>query len=97
MPQVTTGAVSGVLAIPQNRLRRSIVFENLDATDSIYIREGDAADITSTNADHKLAPGASIAFNSLLDGSSSITNRWAALATANTPILAVKETEDVVR
>lgn len=95
---VTTG-VAAVEAIPQSALRKSLVLQNTDSTDTIYIKRErqSALAVTSTNYDIKLGPGASLSLSSLLDGTEAIQDRYTAIASANTPILAVFETEDFKR
>ena len=95
---ITTG-ITGVLVIVRNRNRKSMVIQNTDTTDTVYVKRERAATptVSTTNFDFKLAPGASLALNSLLDGSEAIQDSYTGIASANTPVLAVFETEDIVR
>lgn len=95
---VTTG-VAAVLVIVRNRNRKSMVIQNTDTTDTVYVKRERAATptVSTTNFDFKLAPGASMALNSLLDGIEAIQDSYTGIASANTPVLAVFETEDIVR
>lgn len=95
---ITTGAAA-LEAIPQSAIRKSLVLQNTDATDIIYVkreRKG-ALTVSSTDFDIKLGPGASLSLSSLLDGTEAIQDRYTCIAAANTPILAVFETEDFKR
>lgn len=95
---ITTGAAA-LEAIPQSAIRKSLVLQNTDATDIIYVkreRKG-ALTVSSTDFDIKLGPGASLSLSSLLDGTEAIQDRYTCIAAANTPVLAVFETEDFKR
>lgn len=96
---LVTTSITAREAIPQSALRKSLVLQNTDATDTIFImRERNSGlAVTSTNYDIKLGPGASLSLSSLLDGTEAIQDRYTAIASANTPILAVFETEDIRR
>lgn len=85
--------------VPRNTLRKSIVFQNEDTTETIYLKREDAAtpSVSSTNHDHRLGPGGLISVNNLTDGIQGIQARWTAVAGANTPRISYFETEDVVR
>ena len=90
---------SAVEIIPANESRRSLAIQNEDTTDSVYIkREGnDGLTVSSTDHDWKILPGGSIAFNSSIDGERAIRSRYTAIASANTPRIAIIESEDVRR
>lgn len=94
-----TTSITAREAIPQSALRKSLVLQNTDATDIIYIKRerNSALAVTSTDYDIKLGPGASLSLSSLLDGTEAIQDRYTCIASANTPILAVFETEDIKR
>lgn len=96
MPQLTL-STSGALVAPQNKYRKSIVFTNVDTAIVVWIDNMQPGDITTSNAGVRLPPGASAAFNSFLDGSRQIQDRWSAIAESGTPVLAWKETEDIER
>lgn len=96
MPQFAT-SVTAAKAVPQNRLRKSIVFTNIDTIDSIFLDNKGSALLTTANAGIRLRPGDSIAFNKLIDGDAEITDAWTTIASANTPTLLWFETEEVQR
>lgn len=93
---VSTGAAE---LIPANASRISLAIQNEDGTDSVYIkREGnDGLTVSATDHDWKIAPGGSIAFNSTIDGTQGIQARYTAIASANTPRVAILESEDIRR
>lgn len=95
---VTSGAAA-ILLVVRNRSRKSLIFQNTDTADTVYIKRERAATptVSSTNFDFKLTPGAAVGLNSLLDGQEAIQDSYSVIAAANTPIVAVFETEDVVR
>lgn len=94
-----TSGVAGKLLVVRNRNRKSLIFQNTDTTDTVFIKRERAATTTvsSTDFDFKLAPGAAVGLNSLLDGKEAIEDSYSVIASANTPIVAVFETEDIVR
>lgn len=98
MPSLAT-STSAVEVVPQNLVRKSIIFLNEDTTDSIFLmRERNATPtVSSTVHDFKLSPGASLAINQNTDGSQAIQERYTCIASANTPRLAYFETEDIKR
>lgn len=85
--------------LPRSRLRRSWVIQNEDSAIACFIkRERDGATtVTSTDHDHRLGPGASLALNSDTDGKEAIQDRWTGIAASGTPRVSFFETEDVVR
>ena len=90
--------LAGVAAaelVPQNSQRKSFVFQNEDVADNIWIKKErpGTTSVSATNHDYKLFPGASIALNYLNDGEEAIQERWTFIASANTPRIAVTETE----
>ena len=64
MPQFAT-SVTAAVAVPQNRLRESIVFTNIDTTDNIFLATRQVGTITTANAGIRLRPCYIIAFYSL--------------------------------
>jgi len=96
MPQFTLSTTASI-PVPQNRLRKSIVFTNIDTTNDIFIDTRQIPTITTTNAGIRLRPNDSIAFNDLIDGKPQVTDRWQAIASAGSPILLWFETEEVER
>lgn len=85
--------------IPQNKLRRSVTFMNVDPTDTVYIKKErpGVTSVTSTDFDIRLSPGAAYSLNSLLDGVSAIQDRYTVIASANTPSVSIFETEEIER
>lgn len=85
--------------IPRNRLRKSFVFQNEDAAIAAFIkRERDGAlTVTSTDHDHRIGPGGSIALNYGTDGDEAIQDRWSIIAASGTPRISFFETEEQVR
>lgn len=85
--------------IPGNASRKSLVIQNEDSTDTVFIKRerAEATSVSTTDHDIKLGPGASIALNWQLDGSQAIQARYTAIASANTPRVAYFETEDIMR
>lgn len=81
--------------VPQNSQRKSFVFQNEDSTDSIFIKKERPGNTTVSTTDHdyKLFPGASISLNFNTDGDEAIQERWTYIASANTPRIAITETE----
>lgn len=86
-------------ACPSNVSRKSLVIQNEDQTDSIYLKRERAENTTVSSIDHdiKLGPGSSISLNSLLDGMQAVQGRFTCIASANTPRISVFESEDILR
>lgn len=95
---VTTSTTAGQL-IPQNRLRKSVVLQNIDGAIVCYVKRerNNQNTVTSTDFDFRLNPGSTIALNSLLDGTEAIQDRYTIVAASGTPQIAVFETEDIIR
>lgn len=85
--------------IPSNASRKSLIIQNEDTTDSMYIKRetGELLTVSSIVHDWLLGPGSIISFNSVLDGTSAIQARYTIIASANTPRVAFFESEDIVR
>src|SRR3990167_3109247 len=85
--------------IPRNRLRKSFVVQNEDSAINVFIKQERAATLTvsTTDHDHRLGPGGSIALNDMSDGKEAIQDRWSVIAASGTPRISQFETEDVVR
>jgi hypothetical protein len=98
MPLKATSIVASEL-IPKNTLRKSLLLLNEDGTDSVYIKRerSEATTVSATDHDHRIGPGASFSLNSMLDGKEWIQGRYTAIASANTPTIAIFETEDITR
>lgn len=93
---ITTGAQE---LLPRNSLRKSFVVQNEDATDIVYIKfeRSENTSVSSTDHDHRLSPGSSLAVSTTTDGVQTIQSRITCIASANTPRVSFFETEDVVR
>lgn len=93
---LTTAAVE---ILPGNTSRISLVIQNEDSTDSVYVKRerGEALTASSTDHDIKIGPGASLALSNLVDGSEAIQARYTGIASANTPRIAFFETENIKR
>lgn len=98
MPSLVT-SIAAVEVMPKNTARKSLVFQNEDVADSIYIKRERAENTTcsATNHDYKIGPGGVISLNSMNDGVQAIQGRYTCIASANTPRLAFFETEDIIR
>lgn len=98
MPTITTSGTAAQL-INRNRLRRSMIFQNEDSAINVFIkREREATPtVSTTNHDHRLGPGGSIALNFGTDGEEAIQDSWTIIAASGTPLVSYFETEDVVR
>jgi hypothetical protein len=98
MSVVVTSIIAREL-IPQNYLRKSLIVQNVDTVDSVFIkRERNSTNtVSATDFDFRLQPGAGIALNSQLDGTEAIQDRYTIIAAANTPSVSVFETEDIKR
>ena len=97
MPQITVVA-AGIELMPENKYRKSILITNSSTTLYVYIDNITPATITVNNAGIRLAPGASVTYNSLLDGDSTIQAQWTAIASGAGPTTVfVKESESIER
>lgn len=96
---LVTSGVAAILLVVRNRNRKSLIFQNTDTTDTVFVKRERAATptVSATDFDFKLGPGASVGLNSLLDGTEAIQDSYSVIASANTPAVAVFETEDIVR
>ena len=93
---ITTG---GEEFLPQNKLRKSFVVQNEDATIDCYIKlesPGTTA-VSPTNHDHRLARETSMALSFVNDGKEAIQARWTIAAASGTPRVSFFETEDIRR
>lgn len=93
---LVTASTTPAQLTPQNMLRKSLVFQNVDASITVFIKRERPGftTITSTDYDLRLGPGASLGLNSLLDGTEAIQDRWTVVAASGTPQVAVFETEE---
>lgn len=96
---VITTSTNAAELIPQNGMRRSLVFQNIDASINIFVKRErpGVTTVSATNFDLRLGPGASFAMNWMLDGEEAIQDRWTAISASGTPQLAVFETESARR
>lgn len=85
--------------IPANASRKSLVIQNEDSTDSVFLKRerSEVTGVSSTDHDVKLGPGSAITLNYQQDGLTAVQARYTVIASANTPRVAFFETEDVVR
>lgn len=95
---VTTGATAVILAT-RNRQRKSLLIQNTDGTDVVYVKRerNEVLSVSSTDFDFRIPPGGAVGLNSLLDGIEAIQDSYSVIANANTPVVSFFETEDVVR
>jgi hypothetical protein len=94
-----TVSTAAVELLPRNRYRKSLIFQNEDSTDIIYLKKerAETPSVSSTDHDHRLGPGASLTLNAGTDGIEQTQDRWTAVSSANTPRISFFETEDIVR
>lgn len=92
-------AITPVLGIQRNRLRKSFLIQNVDGAIVIYVKRerGPVLSISTTDYDFRLAPGAGFALNNTVDGLQAIQDSYSFLAASGTPSVAVFETEDILR
>ena len=85
--------------LPRNRLRKSWVVQNEDASIDIFIKRerNNALTVSTTDHDHLLASGAALALNYTNDGKEAIQDRWTIISASGTPRVSFFETEDVER
>ena len=98
MSLVTLSTSPGEI-LPQNRLRKSLILQNVDGSITVYIKRerNSATTVSASDFDFRLVPGSAIGLNSMLDGSEAIQDRYTAIAASGTPQVAVFETEDIRR
>ena len=98
MPSRTVSTTAAEL-VPQNKLRRSFVFQNEDASINVFIMQEKPGNTTvsTTVHDHRIGAGGSLALNWETDGKEAIQDRWTIVAASGTPRISLFETEDVVR
>ena len=96
---VNTLSTTAEEVLPRNRLRKSWIIQNEDATINVFIKRErtETLTVSSTDHDHRIGPGGSLAINSDTDGKEAIQDRWSAIAASGTPLVSLFETEDVVR
>lgn len=84
---------------PRSRLRRSFIIQNEDSAINAFIKRerAETPTVSTTDHDHRVGPGGSLALNSDTDGKEAIQDRWTIIAASGTPRISFFETEDVVR
>lgn len=89
-------SVTGIQAVPQGNLRRSILFQNPDGAINIYLKRSRPGEpvATTTEYDVRLAPGGSFTMNTKDDGEEAVQESWSAVAASGTPNLVIFETKD---
>lgn len=94
-----TLSTAAEVVFPRNNNRKSFVIHNEDATDSVFVKRErtETPTVSATDHDLKIGPGSSVSLNSLVDGKAAITDRWTAIASANTPRIGYFETEEFER
>ncbi len=85
--------------VPRVSARKSVVFQNEDTTDAIFIKRESAQTptVSATDHDHRIGPGGSFALNYGTDGIAPTQDRWTGVASANTPRISIFESEDITR
>lgn len=85
--------------LPRNTYRKSLIFQNEDTAETIFLKRERAATptVSSTDHDHRLGPGGILTLNYGTDGQEPTQDRWTAVAGANTPRISFFETEDIKR
>lgn len=98
MPSRTISTTAEEL-FPRNRLRKSFAVENEDSTIQVFIKKERAATptVSTTDHDHNVRPGATLALNFDTDGEEAIQDRWTIVAASGTPRISFIETETVRR
>ncbi len=96
---VLTTSTTAAEFLLRNRLRKSFVVQNENATIAVYIKHERAATptVSSTDHDHRLGAGSSLALNFGTDGTEAIQDRWTVIAASGTPVISFFETEEIVR
>jgi hypothetical protein len=84
---------------PQNALRKSFAIENEDTSIQIFIKKERPTGLTcsTTDHDHNVRPGATIAVNYDSDGKEAVQERWTIVAASGTPRISFVETEEIKR
>ena len=85
--------------VPPNKLRRSLVFQNEDASINVFVKKEKENEntVSTTDHDHRLGPGGSLALNYQNDGEEAIQERWTIIAASGTPLISFFETETIER
>lgn len=94
-----TLSTTATLSIPRNRLRKSFLITNVDASINVFVKRERAQTptVSSADFDYRIGPGASLALNSFLDGTEGIQDSYSLVAASGTPQVSFAETEDYIR
>ncbi|MCC6517196.1 MAG: hypothetical protein IT275_12690 [Chitinophagales bacterium] len=92
---ITTSIVASEL-VPANSSRKSILIINESAVDTVYIKvqRSEVTNVSATDHDFRLGPGAGISLSALFDGVATLQSRFTVIASANAPVVSVLETTD---
>lgn len=87
------------IIVQRNLERKSWIMQNEDATISVFIKQerAETLSVSTTDHDHRIGPGGSMALNDGTDGKQAIQDRWAIVAASGTPRVSFFETEDIIR
>ncbi len=85
--------------ILQNKLRKSFIIQNEDSAINVFIKKErpSALTVSTTDHDHRIGPGGSVALNLDTDGEEAIQDRWTIIAASGTPRISFFETENIRR
>ena len=85
--------------VPENKLRRSFIFQNEDSAIDAFImkEEPGGLAVSATVHDHRLGPGGNITLNFDTDGKQAVQARWTIVAASGTPRISFFETEEIER
>lgn len=94
-----TLTTSGEELLLRNRLRKSLLIQNEDASINVFIkREREATPtVSATDHDFVIPPGGSFGMDGDVDGTEAVQDRYTAIAASGTPRIAFFETEDQLR
>lgn len=81
--------------LPQNKLRRSFVVQNEDASINCFVKieRPGTTGVSTTDHDHRVGPGGHLSLNWDTDGKEAIQERWTIIAASGTPRISLFETE----
>lgn len=85
--------------VPENQLRLSFIFQNEDTSIDVFLKkeEPGGTTVSTTDHDHRISPGGSLALNNNTDGPQVIKSRWTIVAASGTPRISLFETESINR
>ena len=98
MPAITLSGSAEQL-MPENKLRKSFVIQNEDASINVFIKaeEPDGLTVSTTDHDHRIGPGGSLDLADGRDGLAQIQSRYTIVPASGTPLVSVFETESIQR